>query len=66
MAYISCLKIIEKSVKSVHHVPTEGFLYFKVITNKLIDLEGSSFKTKFYTKKDDIYQANLREWIYVK
>lgn len=62
---MSCLKIIEKSVKSVHHVPTEDFLYFKVITNKLIDLKGT-FSNQILYKKYDIYQANLREWIYVK
>lgn len=50
MAYISCLKIIEKSVKSVHHVPTEGFLYFKVITNKLIDLKGTFSNQILYKK----------------
>lgn len=43
MVYISCLKIIEKFVKSVYYVLIEGFFYFKVIINKLIDLEGSFF-----------------------
>lgn len=50
MAYISCLEIIEKSVKSVHHVPTEDFLYFKVITNKLIDLKGTFSNQILYKK----------------
>lgn len=51
MAYISCLEIIEKSVKSVHHVPTEDFLYFKVITNKLIDLKGTFSNQILYKKR---------------